>query len=243
MTKLKSILRRGVQAKYFGAAADFLLVVGVYLIGQSTVLTVIKSVGITSSEQLYARPGILTAGYICGGLLTIASTYAVMRFRKMSFKDVLIKKPRFSDIGYGILGFGAYFLVVRIVLVVVEALVPAIDLNQAQNIGLKNISSGMMPLVFLALVVLPPLSEELLFRGFFLGRLLKYKISAPLTALIVSITFGAMHGQWNIGIDTFVLSMVMIYTLSIRKSLWVTVTMHVIKNTLAFLALFVFKIV
>ena len=229
--------------KYVGSIADFLLVVTVYFIGQFAVVGVIRSSGITTSEQLYARPGVLTAAYICGGLVVLVSTYLVMRYRKVTFKDISLGKPKFVDVGYGLLGFGAYFILVRIVLVVVGVLVPAINLQEAQNIGLKNISSGILPIAFLALAVLPPLSEELLFRGFFLQRLLKHKIAPVFAALVVSATFGVMHGQWNVGIDTFVLSMVMIYTLNIRKSLWVTVSMHLIKNTLAFLALFVFKIV
>jgi membrane protease YdiL (CAAX protease family) len=161
----------------------------------------------------------------------------------MTFKDIWLQRPKLSDIGYGILGFGAYFLVARIIFVFVGVFIPSINLNESQEIGLKNIDSGLLPLVFLALAVLPPLSEEILFRGFFLQRLLKNKVMAVLAGLLVSVTFGVMHRQWNVGIDTFVLSMVMIYTLSLRKSLWVTITMHIIKNTLAFLALFVFKIV
>ena len=229
--------------KYLKVLMDLGLVAVVYFIGQLAVTLVIRANDIRSVEELYSRPAALVTAYVLGGLVTLGAVLAVLRVRKMTLGDVALKKPELKDIGYGFLGFGAYFLIVRILLVVLGALIPALNLNQAQDIGLKNVTSGMLPAAFIALAVLPPLSEELLFRGFLYTRLRGYKIGLVTSALIVSVLFGAMHGQWNISIDTFVLSMTMIYTMQQRRSLWVSITMHVLKNTLAFLALFIFKIV
>jgi membrane protease YdiL (CAAX protease family) len=115
--------------------------------------------------------------------------------------------------------------------------------DQTQDLGLESISGWLLPLTFIALVIVPPIVEEVLFRGFLYGRLNYHRYSMLVSALVTSVAFALVHGQLNVGVDTFVLSMVMIYMLEKRQSLWVTITMHAIKNTVAFLALFVFKIV
>jgi membrane protease YdiL (CAAX protease family) len=225
-----------------GIAGDLLLVALIYLLGQTVVSLVISSAGVTKVEQLYTRPSLLVSAYLIGGAVSIVGVLCVLRIRKMSFKSINFRRPRLTDLGYGLLGFGAYFLLVRIVLLLVPLIFPSINLNQAQDIGLSNITSVLLPAAYLALAVLPPLSEELLFRGFLLTRLQGHKLSLFVSALIVSIIFGAMHGQWNVSIDTFVLSLTMIYTMNYRKSLWVTITIHALKNSLAFYALFILKI-
>lgn len=223
-------------------AIDLILVVAVYLLGQVTVSGVIWAGGVKTLEELYRRPALLTAAYVIGGLISLVGVVGVLRLRKTSLKDIALKKPKLTDIAYGILGFGAYFLVVRIVLILVGIAFPAFNINQEQNIGLSGLASSLMPAAFVALAVLPPFTEELLFRGFLLTRLQKHKVKLIYAALIVSAIFGAMHGQWNVSIDTFVLSCVMIYSMQQRKSLWVTITMHVLKNSIAFYALFILKI-
>ena len=86
------------------------------------------------------------------------------------------------------------------------------------------------------------LVEELMFRGYLYSRLRSTKLSYIVSSLIVSVLFGLAHRQLNISIDTFILSMVMIYVLRERDSLWATIGMHFIKNSFAFLAVFVLKL-
>ena len=61
------------------------------------------------------------------------------------------------------------------------------------------------------------------------------------SALFVSSVFGLVHGQWNVALDTFVLSMVMIALYEKTNNLWASVLLHGIKNFIAFMALFVIK--
>jgi membrane protease YdiL (CAAX protease family) len=62
-------------------------------------------------------------------------------------------------------------------------------------------------------------------------------------AIITSTLFGLLHGQANVAIDTFVLSMVMVYAYESRKNnLWVPVLIHATKNLVAFVVLFVLKL-
>jgi len=94
-------------------------------------------------------------------------------------------------------------------------------------------------LAFIGLVVLPPIAEEMLFRGF-LYRGLAKRLPKILSALITSGLFALLHFQWNVSLDVFVLSLVLIALYEKTKNLWVCVGLHAIKNGIAFLALFVF---
>lgn len=183
--------------------------------------------------------------------LTIALLYTFMVRRKTPWSAIGWVKPRFKDIGYALVGFGAYFGVYALIIAqLVDRYLP-IDMNQQQQLGFdKNIAGPELIFVFFSLVILPPLVEEILVRGFlFTG--LKNRLTLPMAMLVTSVVFAAAHLQWGsdapllwtAAIDTFVLSMVLVYVRWRTKSLWPGIGVHFIKNGIAFLALFVFKVV
>ena len=61
-----------------------------------------------------------------------------------------------------------------------------------------------------------------------------------LPATLVSALFGVAHGQWNVGLDVFVLSMVACGLREATGSIWAGIVLHMIKNMVAFMATFVF---
>jgi membrane protease YdiL (CAAX protease family) len=119
-------------------------------------------------------------------------------------------------------------------------LIPGFNLEQTQEIGYQTVNGWQLGLAFIGLVILPPLAEEMLFRGF-LYRGLAKKWPKILAAIFASVLFAVVHFQWNVGVDVFVLSMVMIFLYEKTKNLWVCVGLHALKNAVAFLVLFVFK--
>lgn len=122
---------------------------------------------------------------------------------------------------------------------VLMAQLPWFDIDQTQEIGFDNLSQPLEYLVaFIALVVLPPLAEELLFRGYLFGRLRERFRFWP-TAIVVSIMFGLVHGQWNVGVDTAVLSLFLCYLRERTGSIWAGVVLHAIKNGIAYFFLFI----
>jgi uncharacterized protein len=220
---------------------DLATVFLVYVVGQVSVGLLVGFFGHGASQT--ARTSTVLVAYMLGGILMIAALLYMIKLRKIPRASVLyFKKPKLGDIGLVFLGYGMYFAVVTVVLILIKAYVPAIDLAQKQELGLQSISGAMLPLTFVALAILPPLSEEMMFRGFLLSRLRSHKLSKWVSAIVVSGLFGLSHGQVNVAIDTFVLSMVMIYVLGLRRNLWITVGIHMLKNALAFLGLFVFKV-
>ncbi|HVX57224.1 MAG TPA: CPBP family intramembrane glutamic endopeptidase, partial [Candidatus Saccharimonadales bacterium] len=106
-----------------------------------------------------------------------------------------------------------------------------------------------MTLTFISLVVLPPLAEEIMVRGFLYSSL-KKALPTIWAVLITSGLFAAAHlpeggasGPLYIGaIDTFVLSLVLIYLREQTGNLWASITLHACKNGFAFVTLFVLHV-
>ncbi len=242
MKKPSHQAKTDIRQKLFGVLVDLLSVGFVYLVSQLVIVIVLSLAGISDSSELDFHPNVLLAAYIASGYSIVLTLYGLLKVRKINVSILQLKKPRWGDLGYGLMGFGTYFLITLVVTSIIR-LIPGLDLNQSQNLGLQNIDDSQLLTVFFALAVLPPLAEELLFRGFLYGRLKQHRVLPYVGAIITSLVFGLVHGQLNVGIDTFILSMVMIYILEIRKNIWSTIFLHSIKNTVAFLALFVFKIV
>ncbi len=106
-----------------------------------------------------------------------------------------------------------------------------------------------LALTFISLVILPPLAEEIMVRGFLYSTL--KKAMRPIGAVILtSALFAAAHlpeggaaGPLYIAaLDTFILSLVLIYLREKTGGLWASITLHASKNGIAFLLLFVLHI-
>ncbi len=183
-------------------------------------------------------------------LVTFLLLYWFIRYRRASLQAIGLVKPRLQDLGYALAGFAAYFPAYILTVVVLTRLIPSLNVDQPQQIGFQGAStSPELLLVFIALVVLPPLIEEMLARGFLFGGL-KAKLPVLAAAIITSIVFAAPHLQigsgqpllWVAFIDTFLLSMVLVYLRVKSGGLWASIGLHAIKNGIAFVALFVLKI-
>jgi len=162
-----------------------------------------------------------------------------LRRRQSSFRVLGFRTFKYSDAGWAIIGLVVYYAMLVAALSLAN-LIPGFDLEQTQTIGYASANGWQLSLAFIGLVILPPLAEETLFRGF-LYRGLASRWPKLLAAVFASLLFAIVHWQWNVGIDVFILSMVMIALYEKTKNLWVCVALHGIKNLIAFLMLFVFK--
>lgn len=174
-------------------------------------------------------------------LLIIAAIWLVLKFYNLDFTAIgLGKKVKFGYLKTAILAFVVY-LPISIIVSQIASIVFTIDLDQAQDVGFSDPQGIEIFTAFLVLVVLTPLAEELLFRGLmFFG--LRRRLPFWVTSLIVSLLFAVVHWQLNVAIDVFVLSMISCYIREKSASLWPPVFLHGLKNSLAFLLLFVFKV-
>ena len=154
-----------------------------------------------------------------------------------------------ADIGLSVGGLIIYFILATILLSIFS-IFPWFDAEQAQSIGFStNIYGFERMLVFIILVVVAPIVEELIFRGYLYGKMREKfsQITSELTAvivsaLLVSITFGIIHLQWNVGVNVFALSMVACALREYTGTIHAGILLHMIKNGLAFYLLFVLGI-
>lgn len=147
------------------------------------------------------------------------------------------------DIGMAIPAYVAYMIINVFVMMAVTKL-PFIDPTQAQQLPFERsffFTQVQYVMIFLTIVVLAPLAEEVLFRGYLFGKIRKL---APfwISAIMASLTFGLAHLwagpgtalQWLVAIDTFVLSLVLCLLREHTGAIWAGVLVHAIKNGIAF---------
>lgn len=90
----------------------------------------------------------------------------------------------------------------------------------------------------LALVIIAPIAEEIIMRGWLYGKL-RSRLKVPLAILLVSIVFAFLHGQWNVGVGVFVLSLVLCGLREITGTIWSGILLHIISNGIAFYLLYI----
>lgn len=194
--------------------------------------------------------GLLVNALIYGLALavTVVVPLLVLRRPASRLKDwlALRQPPRWSHLGRAGVMFGFYLLASVAVSLLASALLVQFgyDPEQKQEIGitpdgLTHVYQYLLALIML--VVLPPLFEELLFRGYLYGRL-RSRFSFWVAALVSSAAFGLVHGQWNVALDTFVLGLFLCHLREHFDSIWPAVFLHAIKNGLAFSLLFIVRI-
>lgn len=182
-------------------------------------------------------------------VVMFASIFLYLRRHGFGLKSIGLASFRFRYLLYVLLGTLAYFFLYFIVVSVVATLVPGLNLEQEQNIGFNDpAGAAQLVMVFISLVVLPPIAEETVFRGFmFTG--LRSKLPFLISAVTTSVLFALGHLQigqgtpllWVAGIDTFVLSMVLCYVREKTGSIWPTIGIHMVKNFIAFTFLYILK--
>lgn len=182
--------------------------------------------------------------------LTVLAVWQFLKYYKISLKVIGIKRFKGEDVLYALLGFGIYFISYAVVLQVVTKLIPSLNVNQQQQIGFNNATSvGQLVLTAISLVILPPIAEEILMRGF-LYTSLKKSIPKIGAALITSVIFATAHlefGQgapllWVAAIDTFVLSLVLVFVREKTGRLWGPMGVHALKNSVAFISIYIFHV-
>lgn len=205
-----------------------------------------------ASGQLKDSPWLALVFGLCiyGFYLLIVCTY--LRWTSHSWRDIGLKITQkwWEIIGYVVIGYGLYFLALITAMTIIKNYVPKIDLDQKQKLGIDtNIAGrGLIP-IFITLVIVPPIVEEIITRGFLFGGL-RSKLPIVWAGLITSIIFASAHLEWGgtspplwaAAIDTFILSVVLIYLRVKTDSLYPAIGLHMLKNLFAFLGLFVFHL-
>lgn len=146
--------------------------------------------------------------------------------------------PTWTDLGLAPIAFVVYLLGAA-VLTSLFSIFPWFVIDQAQNTGFSDLFSAPDRIVaFISLAIIAPIAEEIIFRGWLYGKL-RAKLSMPTAMLLVSILFGVLHGQWNVGVNVFAMSLVLCGLREITGTIWSGIILHMIKNGIAFYLLYV----
>lgn len=178
-------------------------------------------------------------------VITLGVLYQILKFRGLSFKNIGINKLQLKHIAYTLTGFAIYFVLYILGIVIIKAIFPQLDLDKKQEIGFDTNTRGLALLpAFISLVILVPITEEIITRGFLYGGL-RTKLPVFIAAGITSLFFAVAHlGEasegllWVAAIDTFILSIVLCYLREKTNSLWPSIGVHMIKNFIAFIIIF-----
>lgn len=157
--------------------------------------------------------------------------------------------PTWTDIGLTLAGFIAYLLFAAIVTAIFSAF-PWFNVEEAQELEFDTLIFGFDRVVaFITLVVVAPIMEELIFRGWLYDKLrrilndgLSNAMSMIISILLVSVLFGVLHMQWNVGINVFALSVILCGLREITGTVYAGILVHMLKNGIAFYLLFILGI-
>jgi membrane protease YdiL (CAAX protease family) len=182
-----------------------------------------------------------TASFVVVVLDALVGLWLVRLFLKRygsSWSDVGLRSV---NIGKALLLAGGvlvgFLILVGLSFALISLLFPSFNANQPQvNEFTSPKTSGALRVSFLALVVIPPFIEEIVFRGFIFPALTK-SWGVIGGAIITSLLFAVAHWQLNISLYTLILSLLLCMLYYKLRSLWPGIFIHMINNYLAFMAL------
>lgn len=113
------------------------------------------------------------------------------------------------------------------------------DAAETQDVGFGYfITAGDRVVAIIALVFIAPIAEEIIMRGWLYGKL-REKLKLPLAMLLVSLLFAVLHGQWNVSVGVFALSIVLCGLREITGTIWSGMLLHMLSNGIAFYLVYI----
>jgi membrane protease YdiL (CAAX protease family) len=166
----------------------------------------------------------------------------LVRRRGLSLSTIgLGRRPSANDFIKGLGGFVVFFVVLMAINIVVGILWPDLS-SEKQNVGFNNIhTSADNIFALVSLVILPPLGEEILMRGYlYSGLRMVWRFWPAL--IMTSLLFGLAHLEfgsggplvWAAAVDTFTLSIVLVFLREKTGALYAGMMVHMLNNVIAF---------
>lgn len=162
-------------------------------------------------------------------------------FRDRTTKENLglTRLPNWTDILLAPASFVLYTIIAAVLLAVVTGLFPDFDVNQDQDVGFANLSQYYeYVLAFITLVIIAPIAEEVLVRGYLYGKM-RAATGLVIAAIVTSLLFSLMHFQWNVALNVLPLGLVMVGLREMTGSIWAGIFLHMLKNGVAYYLLFI----
>ena len=164
---------------------------------------------------------------IGAGILTILIFFIVAKIRKKKFTEsASLRKFKPATVAPIVLGGIAFNFAISYLMNLIPFPQTWIDSYEASsNELLGNVSIAL----WISVVIMAPLVEELTFRGFMYTRL-KQGMPKWIAVILTSLVFGIVHGTLIWAIYTFVFSLALIYIFERTKSIWACILFHMSFN-------------
>lgn len=216
----------------------------IFIISQIVAFVAVEAaLSLLNAASSFDHSAVAQFGYIMAAeALTVGMVIGILHRAKLSLKEIgWAQRPNLKDLKWAIFGTLTFYGLLIVVTLLLSALVPSFNANQPQDVGFKNVVTTPDKLIaFISLVILPPLGEETLMRGYLYSGLRRRWHILP-AMLLTSLLFGAAHlttgvsgALWAAGVTTFVLSIVLVYLREKTGSLYASVLVHMANNFLAF---------
>ena len=173
------------------------------------------------------------------GILSLLIIFLYSRFnnKKLTLNDFGLKKIRISKFLMSI--FKAYLLYLGVTfIVVILKLYFSIDIPgygvQEDIIGLFGVTNLDLFIAAITIVIVAPICEELLFRGFFL-RSLSNKYGIYIGSFLSAFIFSLLHYPWQSFIPIFILGLILNSIVIKHKTILPAIGFHMFNNGLAFI--------
>ena len=182
----------------WGIVATVAIAVLAFALGQAVAaaaLTAWASPAALSGAVLPADGGAVVLVVLSANLIQTVTLVLAARARSASaFAYLGLDRPARRDVLHGVAGLVALIVVADIVTVAAgRDLVPPIQIA----IWRSAAAQGVLPLLWIALVVAAPIGEELLFRGFLFRGCARSDTSAMPTIVLTAFVFALLHVQYD----------------------------------------------
>lgn len=178
---------------------------------------------------------------LASSIITVLVFLLIYKIRKKNFKEELqIVKTAKVNLIIGItLGISAWLFNSGALSLVQEAGLFKDNFSMMENL-LAPLNQGNIFIALLTVGIIAPFTEEFMFRGVIFKTLNK-NISILWTIIIQALFFGIFHGNLIQGTYATLLGLVFGYITYKTKSLWPSIIMHMINNSIATLSPYILK--
>lgn len=215
-----------------------------FMLAQAVGFAVIRALQAAGVPLAEINQAVFTTGanaviYTLAIVLVLGVPWLVKR-RGTTLKDLGLQRlPRGKDFLWLLAGVGAYLVLTLLVTGLSMLLFPNLNYTETQDVGFTGLNSQLeFLLAFTSLVIVAPVAEEIIFRGYLFGKLRKY-VSVAISVFLTALLFAIAHFQLNVGLDTFALGIVLALLRVVTGSIWASIMLHMLKNGVAFYFLFV----
>lgn len=206
------------------------------------------AINLGGASSLLAASAGLETQIVTSGLMTLL-TFAIMPLIAALAENIRLPsafRTQYPSIRFcaaaALLGISLGLLIVELTVLLKQWNVVGIgkELEELINKKAMELNALPLPLVLIAIAVIPPLAEELFFRGY-LFRALIERWGGPATVVATAVAFGAFHafGVSGVTLERLLPSLLMGLVLGMLAwqsgSVWPGVVLHALNNSLLLL--------